>query len=91
MSAQKKTRTVTFRIDPEDHDLIARAAEICGKSVTAFMTEASIYSAQEELLEQRFIGVSSEVFDNVNDLLSRPGIARDRLVKLFESKIDWIE
>lgn len=91
MSAQKKTRTVTFRIDPEDHDLIIRAAEVCGKSVTAFMTEASIYSAQEELLEQRFMGVSSAVFENVSDLLSRPGVAKERLVKLFESKVDWID
>ncbi|UPT53398.1 hypothetical protein [Synechococcus phage Yong-M2-251] len=55
------------------------------------MTEASIYSAQEELLDQRFMGVSPDVFDGVSELLSRPGIARDRLVKLFESKVDWIE
>lgn len=91
MSAQRKTKTVNLRIDPEDHDLIARAAEVCGKSVTAFMTEASVYSAQEELLEQRFIGLSADVFEGVSEMLSKPGISRDRLVKLFESNIDWVE
>lgn len=91
MSALKKSRTVNLRIDPEAHDLIARAAEVCGKSITAFMTEASVYSAQEELLDQRFIGMSSEVFEAVDDALTAPGKAREELVKLFQTKIDWID
>ena len=91
MSAQRKTSTVNLRIEPEAHDLIARAAEVCGKSITAFMTEASVYSAQEELLDQRFMGVSAEVFESVNDLLNAPGVARDRLVKLFESNVEWMD
>jgi uncharacterized protein (DUF1778 family) len=91
MAALKKSKTVNLRIDPEAHDLIARAAEVCGKSVTAFMTEASVYSAQEELLDQRFIGVSAEVFDKVNEMLAAPGEARDRLVRLFEHRVEWMD
>lgn len=91
MSAQRKSKTVNLRIDPESHDLIARAAEVCGKSITAFMTEASVYTAQEELLDQRFIGVSADVFETVNEQLSAPGVARDQLVRLFESKVDWVD
>lgn len=91
MSAQKKTRTVSLRIEPVAHDLIARAAEVCGKSITAFMTEASIYSAQEELLDQRFIGVPADVFEAVSDKLAAPGVARDQLVKLFESSVEWAD
>ncbi|MBD9627016.1 DUF1778 domain-containing protein [Ensifer sp. ENS06] len=91
MSALKKTKTVNLRIDPEAHDLIARAAEVCGKSITAFMTEASVYSAQEELLDQRFIGVSADVFDAVNEQFAAPGKARDELVKLFQSKVEWMD
>ena len=67
----KKSKTVNLRIEPEAHDLIARAAEVCGKSITAFMTEASVYSAQEELLDQRFIGVSSDVFEVVSEQADR--------------------
>jgi len=91
MSVLKKSKTVNLRIDPEAHDLIARAAEVCGKSITAFMTEASVYSAQEELLDQRFIGVSAEVFDEVNEMLTAPGVARDRLVRLFEHRVEWMD
>jgi uncharacterized protein (DUF1778 family) len=91
MSAQRKTRTVNLRIEPEAHELIARAADVCGKSITAFMTEASLYSAKEELLDQRFIGVSADVFETVSEKLSAPGVARDRLVKLFESHVEWMD
>lgn len=91
MSALKKSKTVNLRIDPEAHDLISRAAEVCGKTITAFMTEASVYSAQEELLDQRFIGVSAEVFDEVNEMLAAPGAARDRLVRLFEHRVEWMD
>ncbi|MBB4166717.1 uncharacterized protein (DUF1778 family) [Rhizobium sp. BK538] len=91
MSALRKTKTVNLRIEPETHDLIARAAEVCGKSITAFMTEASVYTAQEELLDQRFIGVSADVFEAVSDQLAAPGVARDNLVKLFQTKLDWMD
>ncbi|MDR9808234.1 type II toxin-antitoxin system TacA family antitoxin [Rhizobium hidalgonense] len=91
MSALRKTKTVNLRIEPETHDLIARAAEVCGKSITAFMTEASVYTAQEELLDQRFIGVSADVFDAVSDQLAAPGVARDNLVKLFQTKVEWMD
>ena len=91
MSALKKSKVVNLRIEPEAHELIARAAEICGKSVTAFMTEASVYSAQEELLNERFIGVSADVFAAVSEKLAAPGVARDRLVRLFESRVDWVD
>ena len=91
MPALKKTRTINLRIEPEVHDLIARAADVRGTSITAFMTRASVSSAQEELLDQRFIGISAEVFEAVSETLSAPGVAREALVKLFESKVDWID
>lgn len=91
MAALKKTKIINLRIEPEAHDLIARAAEVCGKSITAFMTEASVYSAQEELLDQRFIGVSADVFETVSEKLAAPGVARDQLVKLFESNVEWMD
>lgn len=91
MPAARKSRIVNLRIDPEAHDLIARAAEVSGKSITAFMTEASVHSAQEELLDQRFMGVPAQVFDEVNEMLTAPGTARDRLVRLFGHRIDWID
>ena len=91
MSALKKSESVNLRIDPETHDLVKRAAEICGKSVTAFMTEAAVYSAQKELLDQRFVGVDSDVFDSVVAQLDRPAEANAELVRLFKRGQEWID
>lgn len=91
MSAVKKSQTVNFRIDPETHELVRRAAEICGKSVTAFMTEAAVHSAQKELLDQRFVGVNSNAFDSVVTQLDEPAKANAELVRLFRSQPEWVD
>jgi len=91
MSAAKKDETINLRMDAKTRDVISRAAAICGKSVTSFMTEAAYYSAQKELLDQRFIGVDATVFDAVEALLSEPVKANPRLVELFKTNREWID
>lgn len=91
MSAAKKDETINLRMDAKTRDVISRAAAICGKSVTSFMTEAAYYSAQKELLDQRFVGVDATVFDAVETLLSEPAKANPRLVELFKSSREWID
>ncbi len=87
----EESQTVNFRIDPETHELVRRAAEISGKSVTAFMTEAAVHSAQKELLDQRFVGVSGAVFDSLLDQLEEPAKANAELVRLFRQQPEWID
>lgn len=91
MPAAKKSETVTFRMDEATLSMIQRAAEICGKSVTSFVTEAAFFQAQKELMDQRFLGLDAAVFDNVEALLSEPARANEELVKLFKSQPEWID
>ncbi|HCL66191.1 MAG TPA: hypothetical protein DIC56_15410 [Rhizobium sp.] len=91
MVALKKSETVNLRIDSATRDVISRAAEISGKSMSAFMTEAAFSAAQQQLLDQRFIGVDADVFDAVEDLLAEPARANQRLVELFRSRREWID
>ncbi|MCF3642635.1 DUF1778 domain-containing protein [Rhizobium sp. TRM95111] len=91
MSAVKKNETINLRMDAKTRDVISRAAEICGKSLTSFMTEAAYFSAQKELLDQRFVGVDAKVFDAVEDMLAEPARVNDRLVDLFKSNREWID
>lgn len=91
MTAVRKSETVNFRIDPDAHELVRRAARISGKSVTAFITEAAISSAQKELLDQRFVGVDSAVFDSVLDLLDEPAQVNAELVALFRKQPVWLD
>ena len=89
MSALKKNANFNLRMTEDDMRLISKAAKICGKSVAAFMTEASVFSAQRELMDQRFIGVQSDLFDSIDEKLLQPGKAHKRLVKLFNHKVEW--
>ena len=91
MAAVKKVETLNLRMDSKTRDVIARAAAISGKSVTSFMTEAAYYSAQKELLDQRFVGVDATVFDSVEALLSEPAKVQPKLVELFRSNREWLD
>jgi uncharacterized protein (DUF1778 family) len=91
MPAIRKDETVNLRMDAKTRDTISRAADVCGKSLTAFMTEAALYSAQKELLEQRFVGVDATVFDAVEAVLAEPARQNAKLVELFRSNPKWID
>ncbi|MFN7104590.1 MAG: DUF1778 domain-containing protein [Pseudorhizobium sp.] len=91
MPSVKKDEIVNLRMDSGTRDIIARAAAVSGKSITSFMTEAAVSSAQKELLDQRFVGLDASVFDAVEDLLAQPAQVNDRLVALFKSNPEWID
>jgi uncharacterized protein (DUF1778 family) len=91
MSAIRKSETVTFRIDSARLETIQRAARLKGQSLTSFVTEVAYSTAQQELLDQRFFGVDSEAFDEIEAMLAEPGKVNEELVKLFRSERKWIE
>ncbi len=91
MVAVLKNETINLRVDPATRDVIARAAEAAGKSLTAFMTEAAVAAAQKELLDQRFIGVDAAVFDAVEALLAEPAQPNKRLKALMSSDREWLD
>lgn len=55
MGAIRKSATINLRVEEGARDVIARAAEVSGKSLTAFMTDAAHSAAEQELLSQRFL------------------------------------
>jgi uncharacterized protein (DUF1778 family) len=91
MAAPRKNETVTFRMDPVTLDTIQRAAQVAGKSVTSFVTEAAFVAAQKALLDQRFVAVSANVFDHVETLLAEPAKANAALEQLLRSNREWID
>ena len=91
MSAIRKESNINVRIAADELDLVKRGAEVCGKSLSSFVIEAATYSAQKALLDQRFIGVSAEVFESISDRLGQPGVANDELAKLLDAKVEWMD
>jgi len=91
MVALRKSETINLRVDSGTRDIIARAAEASGKSLSAFMTEAAYAAAQKELLEQRFVGVDAEVFSAVEQLLAEPAQVNEKLANLLKSNREWLD
>lgn len=84
--AAVRSDNLNVRISPEDRELIRRAADACGKHVSSFLIESAIDEAQRVLLDQRFLRVSSEVFDHVTELTSQPPKIHPELVNLFKDE-----
>jgi uncharacterized protein (DUF1778 family) len=91
MPAVRKTQTLNLRIEPQKHAVLKRAAAATGKSVSAFMMEAAVQSAQRELLDQRFVSVDAQVFDSVTAQLDAPARADAELVRLFKRNAVWAD
>ena len=91
MVAAKKSETVTFRMDSQTLDLIRRAAKIQGRSVTSFVTQAARVEAQKEILDQRFIEVDAETFENIEKMLAEPARPNDDVIARFRATPKWID
>jgi len=91
MAEAKKSETVTFRMDSSTLDLIRRAAKIQGRSVTSFVTQAAKVQAQRDILDQRFIEVDAETFEEIERILNEPAKVDEKLVELFRKTPNWID
>ena len=87
--AAARTDNLNLRISPEDRALILRAAEACGKHLSSFVLEAARDHAQSVLLDQRFMRVPSEVFDQVLEVVNQPPKPHPELASLFKRKPAW--
>ncbi len=91
MADPKKSETVTFRMESSTLELIRRAAKIQGRSVTSFVTQAAKVQAQRDILDQRFIQVDAEAFDEIEKMLDEPVRPNDEVIKRFRAAPKWAE
>lgn len=85
----KRDNNINMRIAPEQLDLIKRAAETCGKSLSSFVIEAATFSAQKALLDQRFMHLDQALFDSVADAVSQPAKLHPELADLLKNGSKW--
>lgn len=90
MPALKK-ENLNVRMSHEELDLIRRGALASGKTLSAFVLEAASAQAEKAVLDQRFFHLDAQVFDEVEEMLSKPGKPRPELVELFKAanKVKW--
>jgi uncharacterized protein (DUF1778 family) len=83
MPAPTKNSRLNLRLRAVDDELIRRAAEQTGQSVSEFLTTSAVERAHEVLADQRDFVLDEGRWDEFNRLLDEPARPDPRLVELF--------
>ena len=83
MSPATKDSRRNLRLRAADDELIRRAAEQLGQSVSEFLTTSAVERAHEVLADQREFVVDPQTWDEFMGLLDEPARPDPRLVELF--------
>jgi uncharacterized protein (DUF1778 family) len=84
-----KRETLNLRVKPEDRELIARAAQLLGKTRTEFLLEAGRRAAQDALLDRTLFNVSPQDYARFVERLDAPPAPNERLRRTMTTKAPW--
>lgn len=75
--------------NPEDRNLIDRAARLLGKSLTDFLLESARQAAQDALLDQTLFKVSPKVYAEFIARLGAPPAPNEKLRRTKTTPTPW--
>jgi uncharacterized protein (DUF1778 family) len=84
-----KSHPIAMRLPTSDVAIIDHAAGIRGRSRTDFMREASVRAAEEVILDNHVIRMSTEAFAEFMDVVSRPAKPIPELLELYKRSAPW--
>jgi len=85
MSAVKDSR-IAVRLSSDQDELIRRAAEVEGTSITEFTVDAAVSRARDVLVDRRLFMLDDAAWTEFLAVLDRPIAYKPRLEKLFASE-----
>ncbi|HYS45860.1 MAG TPA: DUF1778 domain-containing protein [Rhizomicrobium sp.] len=85
----KKDTVVNLRMPASVRDLIDDAAELAGKTRTAFIIESSRRDAMDVLLDQRLFSLDAKQYGAFLKALDEPPAPNDKLKRLMASASPW--
>lgn len=85
----KRSEVVNMRVEPNQLDLIDTAANLCGKSRTAFILDAAYQAAEQTLLERTLFLLNDEQWEAFNQALDAPPSQNEKLRQLLQTKAPW--
>ena len=88
-SPVRREAIVNLRMPLAIRDLIDNAAEVLGKTRTAFIIESSRKHAIDVLLDQRLFTLAEEQYDAFVRVLDEPPASNEKLKRLMSSKAPW--
>jgi uncharacterized protein (DUF1778 family) len=84
MASEARTARVEARITPDSLDLIRRAAEITGRSVSDFLVAAAQEAAQRTIADVEILRLSRQAQERFAALLLDPPAPTPTLARAFE-------
>jgi uncharacterized protein (DUF1778 family) len=78
-----------LRVTPEDQELIDRAVMASGLTRTDFVLQAARAAAQDVLVDQAWLTVSPDQFEEFRFLLDAPPKANERLRRTMHASRPW--
>ncbi|AMK25811.1 MULTISPECIES: DUF1778 domain-containing protein [Sphingobium] len=88
-SSETPLQAVNLRVRKDTQSLIDRAANMLGRTRSDFMIAASRKAAEDAILDQRVISVSSEAYGEFLAMLDRPAQANEQLRKTMQTPAPW--
>ncbi|WP_304218650.1 DUF1778 domain-containing protein [Phenylobacterium aquaticum] len=80
---------LSMRLPEADIAIIDRAAELRGRSRTDFVREAAVRAAEEVLMTQSAIRMSTDQFEAFKSAIAGPGMAVPELVEALTRQAPW--
>lgn len=88
-TAERKEYPVSMRLPEADIAIIDRAAGRRGRSRTDFIREAAVRAAEDVLMENTLIRMSSHGFKNFLQAIAGPAKAAPEMVELARRPAPW--
>ena len=83
-TARKKKDNIHIRVEPEQKDVINKAADLLGLDLSAFVLQNSLKAARAELAELERLSLSSADANLFFDAIINPPATNDNLKAAYE-------
>jgi uncharacterized protein (DUF1778 family) len=84
-----RTRTINIRVEPNQRDVIDRAAKVLGKDRSAFMLDIAYREAERVLLDRRLFALNEAAYDEFVAALDAQPADNPRLRQLLRTPAPW--
>lgn len=84
-----KTAPINMRVEPEQHALLTKAAEMLNKDRSAFILDVACREAENVLLDHRLFQLGESAFAEFEEILESPVPENTKLKALLNTPSPW--
>ena len=78
-----KTERWSIRVTPAEDTIVRRVLDNAGMSLNEYVVSRAVAAAIDDLADRRVFTLSSEAWDELQDILDRPPASKPRLAALL--------